>query len=172
MSGDFTAILQEERDEMMWTPTAGFARNALVVLLLAVPSTAFAALGGTTDSVDADRVHVQGALMRIVRVDAYALHEIRSATGTMIREYVNGSGNVFAVAWEGPWTPDLKQVLGDHFAEYQAAMRARPGRRARGVVSINQPGLVVQITGHMRAVTGRAYLPALVPSGTQLESIR
>ena len=65
---------------MMWTPTAGFARNALVLLLLTVPSSAFAALGGTTDSVDADRVHVQGALMRIVRVDAYALHEIRSAT--------------------------------------------------------------------------------------------
>ena len=87
--------------------------------------------------------------MRIVRNDAYALHEIRSASGTMIREYVNASGTVFAVAWDGPWLPDLRQVLGEHFDHYQAAMRAR--QRARGprrAGRIDEPGLVVQMSGH------------------------
>jgi Protein of unknown function (DUF2844) len=158
---------------MNTTPAARFARNALCLAILTAPSTAFAALGGTASSVDADRIHAQGALMRMVRVNEYEMHEIRSGTGTMIREYVNASGTVFAVAWEGPWMPDLQQVLGDHFAEFQAAQRgARTARRARGVLSINQPGLVVQMTGHMRALIGRAYVPGLLPSGVQLDAIR
>jgi hypothetical protein len=142
-------------------------------MLTIVPSSAFAALGGSVTSVDADRVHVQGALMRIVRNDAFALHEIRSASGTMIREYVNGSGTVFAVVWDGPWLPDLRQVLGEHFDRYQAAMRARQSARTgHGVVAINDGGLVVQMSGHPRAFTGRAYVPALMPAGVQPESLR
>jgi hypothetical protein len=111
--------------------------------------------------------------MRIVRNDAYSLHEIRSASGTMIREYVNSSGTVFAVAWDGPWLPDLRQVLGQHFDRYQAAMRARQrARTGRGAVVIDTTDLVVHMSGHPRAFVGRAYLPTLLPTGIQLESIR
>jgi hypothetical protein len=149
-----------------------FARLIFVGALL-VPSAALAALGGTVASVDADRVHVAGALMRRVATDAYTLHEIRSATGTLIREFVNPSGTVFAVAWEGSWMPDLQQVLGEHFDDYQRAMLARQqGKRGRGAIAIEQPGLVVEMTGHARAFTGRAYLPGLVPAGVQLASVR
>jgi hypothetical protein len=153
---------------------ARLARTAcLPLILVALPSIAFAALGGRVASVDADRIRVQGALMRIVRNDAYALHEIRSASGTMIREYVNPSGVVFAVAWDGPWLPDLRQVLGDQFDRYQAVMQSRQrGRTGRGAVVIDEPGLVVQMSGHPRAFTGRAYLPAQLPAGLPLESIR
>jgi hypothetical protein len=137
------------------------------------PSSAFAALGGGVSSVDADRVHIQGALMRIVQTGPFALHEIRSSSGTMIREYVNSSGTVFAVAWDGPWLPDLRQVLGDQFDRYQAAMQSRQhARTGRGAVVIDEQGLVVQMSGHPRAFTGRAYLPGLLPAGVQLESIR
>jgi hypothetical protein len=153
------------------------ARPARIVVLLlsltAFPSAAFAALGGSLTTVDADRVHVQGALMRIVRSNAYALHEIRSASGTMIREYVDAAGTVFAVAWDGPWLPDLRQVLGEHFEHYLAAMRGRHrARTGRGVVAIDEVGLVVQMSGHPRAFTGRAYLSARLPAGIPLESIR
>jgi hypothetical protein len=159
---------------MSGSPVARFARGPFVVLMLvlALPAPASAALGGTVASVDADRVHVKGALMRMVTSDGYALHEIRAATGTMVREYVNSSGTVFAVAWDGPWMPDLRQVLGDHFDQYMAAMRAPTARIARGVVSINQAGLVVQMSGHARAFTGRAYLPTMLPPGVRLETIR
>jgi hypothetical protein len=159
---------------MAWISPARLARLAfLPLILLALPSIAFAALGGRVASVDADRIRVQGALMRIVRNDAYALHEIRSASGTMIREYVNSSGVVFAVAWDGPWLPDLRQVLGDQFDRYQAVMQSRQrGRTGRGAVVIDEPGLVVQMSGHPRAFKGRAYLPAQLPAGLALESIR
>jgi Protein of unknown function (DUF2844) len=129
---------------MTWTPPVSLVRSALLLLILIVPSSALAALGGNIASVDADRVHVQGSLTRMVRSDAYALHEIRSASGAMIREYVNASGTVFAVAWEGPWPPDLRQVLGDHFDHYQSAMLARQrARKGRGAILIDEPGLVV-----------------------------
>ena len=147
--------------------------RTLALLILIAPSTAFASLGGTAASIDADRVRTQGALMRIVQSNAYALHEIRSASGTLVREYVSSSGTVFAVAWDGPWLPDLRQVLGDHFDEYQAAMSgAQRARKGRGAIAIDLPGLVVQMSGHPRAFVGRAYVPALLPSGVPLDSIR
>jgi hypothetical protein len=158
---------------MTWTPTASCARSGLLLLILILPSTASAALGGSTASVDADRVHVQGALMRMVRNDAYALHEIRSASGTLIREYVNSAGVVFAVAWQGAYAPDLRQVLGDRFDQYQSAMVVRQrARRLRGSITIDEPGLVVQTSGHARNFSGRAYVPALLPPGLQLETIK
>jgi Protein of unknown function (DUF2844) len=155
-------------------PLTRLARIVCLPLsLIALPGTAFATLGGSVTTIDADRVHVEGALMRIVRSDAYALHEIRSASGTMIREYVDSSGTVFAVAWDGPWLPDLRQVLGQHFDHYQAAMRARgQARTGRGSVAIDEGGLVVQMSGHPRAFKGRAYLSSRLPAGIQLESIR
>jgi NDP-sugar pyrophosphorylase family protein len=149
-------------------------RFVVVLLsLIARPSAAWASLGGTVTTVDADRVRVEGALMRIVRNNTFTLHEIRSASGTMIREYVDPSGTVFAVAWDGPWLPDLRQVLGEHFDHYQTAMRAKhQSRTGRGVVAIDEGGLVVQMSGHPRAFTGRAYLSSRLPAGIQLESIR
>lgn len=155
--------------------TAGRIAKTVVASLIAaiLPSSARASLGGSVSTIDADRVHVEGALMRIVRTDSYALHEIRTASGTMIREYANPSGTVFAVAWNGPFMPDLRQVLGDHFDRFQTAMQARArARTTRGVVAIDEPGLVVRMSGHPRAFTGRAYVPALMPAGFQPDAIR
>jgi hypothetical protein len=160
---------------MVWTRSPRLTRLLVLPLLVMIgPSHAFAALGGSVTTVDADRVHIQGALMRIVQTGQFALHEIRSSSGTMIREYVNSTGTVFAVAWDGPWLPDLRQVLGDQFGRYQAAMQSkqRAPRTGRGALVIDEAGLVVQMSGHPRAFTGRAYLPALLPAGVQLESIR
>jgi hypothetical protein len=158
---------------MTRTVATRLAWRGVLVLILTLPTTAFAALGGDAASVDADRVRIQGALMRIVRNDSYALHEIRSASGTMIREYVSTSGTVFAVVWQGPWLPDLRQVLGAHFDQYETAMRsAQRERKGRGSVLIDGPDLVVQMTGHPRSFFGRAYVPALMPQGVQVESIR
>ena len=141
--------------------------------ILALPASASATLGSDTSSVDADRVRMQGALLRITRSDAYTVHEVQSSSGTAVREYVSSTGTVFAVAWQGPWLPDLRQLLGASFDDYQRALQTTPGkRRARGSLTIELPDLVVQITGHPRAFSGRAYVPRLVPLRVQAESIR
>src|SRR5262245_33866910 len=146
----FGATLASEPSDMFRTLSRKLARLVFVPLILTLqPATASAALGGSVTSVDTDRVHVQGALMRIVQNGPVAVHELRSSSGTMIREYVNASsGTVFAVAWDGPWLPDLRQVLGAHFDHYQTVMQSKQhARRARGVVSIEDSGLIVQMRG-------------------------
>ena len=84
-----------------------------------------------------------------------------------VREYVDGSGNVFAVGWDGPVLPDFERLLGSHFAAYQAAMQT-----ARRGVGIHSADLVLESGGMMRAFTGRAYLPSRLPSGFNAQDIR
>jgi len=112
---------------------------------------------------------MQGTI-KSARMSAYNLHQIQTPTGTAIREYVSPSGKVFAVAWNGPWQPDLRQLLGSHFAEYQQALQSS-NRKSRGPISIQLPDLVVELSGHMRSFSGRAYLVDQVPAGVSLESI-
>src|SRR5579871_2202081 len=95
---------------------------ALGVALL-VPSSASASLGGTVSSVEVDRVQMKSALVRISRSDSYTVHEIQSPTGTAIREYYGANGTVFAVAWNGEFPPDLRQLFGDYFDRYQTAIQ-------------------------------------------------
>src|SRR5579884_2403756 len=132
-----------------------------------------AALGGSASSIDADRVKMQAALLRIQAANAYTLHEIRSATGTTVREYVSSAGDVFGVAWNGPAMPDLRQVLGDYFTVYQQAVeQARRTHRARGPIAIDTGDLVVQVSGHMRAFSGRAYVKRLLPANVQASVVQ
>jgi len=110
--------------------------------------------------------------LKITPNAAYALHEIQTPTGTAVREYLSRSGKVFAVAWQGPWLPDLKQLLGPYFAQYRQAVQTPKAHTGHSPISIRQSNLVVQQTGHMRAFAGRAYLTDQLPSGVTAESIR
>jgi len=144
---------------------------ALVIPCLALP--AHAALGGDAASIQADQIHMQGS-RRTIAANSYTVHEIQADTGTVVREYVSADGKVFAVAWHGPWLPDMRQILGGYFEQYRAAVQSQSssGRMARRPVMIDQPGLVVQIGGHMRAFAGRAYIPDRLPSGVHVEDIQ
>ena len=129
----------------------------------------FAALGGTEDSVVADEVKFR-ASRRMVPGRAYRLHEFTRDDGTLIREYVSFDGKVFGVSWKGPSLPDLSQLLGSNFAEFQNTLQRRPGRRKAAVV--RNSDLVVESTGHTRAFYGRAYLNSLLPGGVTPEVVQ
>ena len=138
-----------------------------------LPSQTFASLGGNVGTVDADRVQMKAAQLRIVRTNAYTLHELQSPAGVTVREFYAPGGTVFGVAWEGPWPPDMRQLLGSYFEQFQRANdAARKTRKTRGVLVVNDGGLVVQITGHARAFSGFAYAPSLLPQGVQPNVIR
>src|SRR5258708_36117839 len=140
--------------------------------MLGIAFPPFAGLGGAASSVQADQAHMQGSL-RTTQTEAYTVHEIKAATGTVVREYVSTSGNVFAVAWQGPWPPEMRQILAGYFQQYQQAMQAQASTRAgRRPLPIEQPGLVVQSGGHMRSFAGRAYIPEMLPQGVSKEEIR
>lgn len=145
--------------------------KSVIALLLALLSSvpALAALGAGEDSVAADQAQLK-ATRRIVAGQQYSVHEIQTAAGTVIREYVSAQGQVFAVVWRGPQLPDLQQILGAYFADFQAAGQGR--RAGRGPLQVQQPGLVLHSGGHMRAFMGHAYLPQALPAGVTIDELQ
>lgn len=144
------------------------ALASIATLAMTVSQSAIAALGGDAATVVADQVHINGKLV-VSRTQKYTVHEIQALSGTVVREFASPAGTVFGVAWSGPTMPDLRQVLGPYFDQY---IGAAAQRNRRGPVLIEQPGLVVQSGGHMRAFFGKAYVPEAVPQGVTIDEIR
>jgi hypothetical protein len=152
--------------------STGLYAAILAFTTLTISSPAFAALGEDSSSVQTDVVRMQGSL-RSTQSQAFTVHEITAATGTTVREYASPSGKIFAVAWQGPWLPNMRQLLASYFAQYEEALQAGgPARAGRRPLLIEQPGLVVQSGGHMRSFSGRAYIPQMMPQGVRAEDIR
>jgi hypothetical protein len=153
----------------------GPKRTLLKVLwfaMLVLPLPAFAALGASLDSVRYDQARM-GAKVVVTIKQAYSVHELRSPLAIVVREYVSSDGRVFAVSWQGPFMPDMRQLLGSYFEQYSSATQAqRVQRIGRLPLSIRYPSLVLQSVGHMRAYSGRAYDPALLPTGVSADAIR
>jgi hypothetical protein len=143
----------------------------LVLSSLLLPFRASAALGGDVTSVEADRQQMK-ATRAVTAHEAYSVHEITAPYGTVVREYVSPDGQVFGVAWLGTTVPNLHQLLGDYYSQFDQAAAAQRTPRRRGPLVINEPGLVVAAGGHMRAYRGKAYIPSLLPAGVQPEDIR
>jgi hypothetical protein len=158
------------------TPTGSAQSSASIVLLasavlalLALPFCASATLGESSTSTEVDRASMS-ATLRMLPSPKYTVHEIQTPSGTTVREYVSPAGTVFAVAWHGPLMPDLRQALGSYFDRYTEAAKGAQG--AHRHLAIREADLVVQSNGHMRAFSGRAYLPQLLPQGVTVEEIR
>jgi hypothetical protein len=140
--------------------------------LLLLPFPALGSLGGDVTTVQTDQAKLQGSL-RTSGNNSYTIHEIQGSTGVAVKEYVSPAGKVFAVTWQGPFHPDLRQLLGTYFDQFAQAEQAQhTQRRGHGPVLIQQAGLVVQISGHMRSFLGKAYVPQMLPAGVHAEDIR
>jgi hypothetical protein len=144
----------------------------IVLLMLALPLPALAALGGDVSSVQEDQAQMKGTLKTTERT-AYTVHEIKAGDTTVVREYASPAGEVFGVSWQVPFIPDMKQLLGSYFEAYSSAAQAqRTAHRGRAPLNIQQPGLVVESNGHMRSYSGRAYDPGKFPQGVIANDIR
>ena len=144
-----------------------FAFPAVLALLAATP--ALAALGSDVTSVQADVAHMKGAV-QVNELMGYSVHEISTSYGLRVREFTGSDGKVFAVAWDGPVNPDLRQVLGSYHDQFLTAAAAVHGNHRH--LAIAQPGLVVQNNGRMRAFSGRAWVPAMLPQNFSVDQIQ
>jgi hypothetical protein len=140
----------------------------MVTPLVCLP--AFASLGSNVSSVQTDRAQMN-ASVSVTQTRSYAIHEMKSPAGTVVNEYVDPSGNVFAVSWQGQFPPQMQQILGSYFSRYTAALQAQQRRYGHPPLNIQEPGLVVQTGGHMRDHFGRAYIPAMLPQGVTADEI-
>lgn len=139
-----------------------FSLTLACVLIQGLPHPAWAALGGSADSVESDRVSMKG-LTRPAPAGALQKEVLQLPSGTVVTEYLGTSGAVYAVTWRGPVLPNLQQVLGTYFPSYKSASLA-PVVRHR-LVKVSTPNVVIESSGKMRAFVGRAWIPALLPSG-------
>ena len=137
--------------------------STLVVALIALPLAAHATLGEPAASVPSDSVRLKASVRVLGTGAAYTVHELTLPTGTIVREFLNDAGTVFAVSWRGPFMPDLQALLGSYFTTYAKAPRGAGSNRSH--LAIDESNLVVRAGGHQRAFVGLAYVPRLLPPG-------
>lgn len=147
-----------------------FIATSLLVLVFSFP--AFAVLGGDESSIATDTAQMK-ATVRVTQSQRYTAHELKAESGTFVREYLSPEGRVFGVAWQGPFIPDMEQLLGTYLQQYSAGVKAHHAAGAgRRPLNIQQPDLVLHTSGHMRSYSGIAYDPRLLPQGVTASDIR
>jgi len=155
-------------------------RNGLALLGVALAlasAPCLASLGGapsqfgnTSTNTSTRRAGVLAAGAPAAASAAYDINVTQLDNGTSVREYVAG-GVVFAVAWNGPFLPNLRDLLGRHFATLTDATARQP-KGGHGPVRIAQPDVTIESTGHMRAYSGRAWVGSLLPAGFNIDAIQ
>ena len=151
--------------------TQGMAAVGIFVLMASCLP-ALAALGGDVNSVQADAAQMKGTV-KIQSMQAYTVHEISGPARLVVREYVSADGRVFGVAWHGMFTPNMQQILGTYVQQFSAAVAdAHSKYVGRRPLSIHQPGLVVELSGHIHDYYGRVFVPTLVPQGVDSREVK
>jgi hypothetical protein len=148
-----------------------FLSLGLSVVIAVTVQQAQATLGESAASIESDR-NVLSAVQRAKTVrDSFTVQEIQSGS-TIVKEYISPSGIVFGIAWNGLIHPDLTQLLGTYAGEYEEALQQTPRQPGRRRIQVRTNRVVVDKWGHMRNLQGRAYVPALIPSGVSVDEIR
>ena len=137
-------------------------RGAALLLALVAPL-AFAGLGEAPSEMAASATQRTAAATSAGV--AYTDIQRTLKSGTVVHQYVDANGIVFAVSWAGPFKPDLKRLLGRHFDRVVegGATAARRGERSR--LDVNDTDLVLRSGGHMGAFEGSAWVPSRLPAG-------
>jgi hypothetical protein len=121
-----------------------------------------ATLGGDVASVDANLGRLGGE-RRVQTVASGKRHDLRLPSGIVVHEYVSAAGAVYAIAWEGPRAPDLRELLGPYFDQLSVRDLRQPVGHHR--LEVNGTDLVVRSSGHRGSFFGRAWVPSLLPRG-------
>jgi hypothetical protein len=126
-------------------------------------SGSWAALGGSSANLGPQTALAKSSTLS-TGMATYTVLQKELDSGTTVHEYVDASGTVFAVAWSGPFLPDLKEILGVHFETMQSqAAKRQHARHSR--MAVRGADVVILSTGHMRALQGRAWVPSKLPAG-------
>ncbi len=147
--------------------------SLIVVGALALSAPAHATLGGKAASIDADRSRLNARMASRAEHTTFTIHEMTQDSGTVTREFVRPDGTVFAVSWQGPQRPNLKQLFGDsYFSRFQSDNKANPRIRMRRALTSTHSDFVVRTGGHSGAFWGFAYLPQTAPGGFPVQTLQ
>lgn len=131
-----------------------------------------AVLGGGEETVQADQIRFGGERRQSVGSQVRT-HEISLPDGSILKEYVNAAGVVFAVSWRTRLKPDLHALLGSSYSTPVVGSGAYAGVASARMQQLRrEPQLVIHQGGRMNAFAGLAYVPALVPQGFNADALR
>ncbi len=167
-----------------WRRLRPVLSSALLCSAAIAATPAMAELGGSPRTIEADRSHL-AASMHATGAATHRLQTLTTANGSVVREFTNSDGVVFAVAWRGPGRPDLRQLLGGAFDTFQAQVTApdadlapaadgtlvHHGRLRRALV-VERSDLVAHSAGRPGAFFGFAYLPQQIPAGFSPDALQ
>jgi len=143
----------------------------MVVAMLLSGQSARAFLGGRADSAGRDKQAFKTVQRATTALNGYTVEEVVYET-TSVREFVSPSGIVFAIAWNGYVHPELTQLLGSYWNEYSTVRQKTLPKSGSRRLKLATDNIVVEKWGHMRNLHGRAYVPALVPEGLNIDEIK
>ena len=155
-------------------------RRAITLMLflsLLQGALAWAALGSAPSNFDgATTTQTRMAARSLAATTAdstaavYTVSQSTLDSGTIVREYTDANGVVFAVSWKGPTLPDLRTLLGDYFSTMTSAAARHP-KAGHSQLYVNDAAVTIESTGHMRAYAGRAWINARLPAGFNTQDI-
>jgi hypothetical protein len=146
--------------------------RALVAALLAISmNSSWAGLGNKPANLG-PRVLAAQTHSASTGAAAYTDSEKKLESGTVVHQYSDANGTVFAVSWSGPYLPDLKELLGIHFDTMVEHAKKMPRAARRSHFMLKQSDLVIVSSGHMGAFEGRAWLPGKLPAGFNPRDIK
>jgi len=158
-------------NRMILLATAGLVAASATVPCFASLGRAPSAFSGTTTVHQARTLAAANGTGGASNGSAsYSVSTTTLAGGTTVREYVGADGVVFAVTWNGPFLPDLRELLGQHFATLRNESARQP-KAGRGQVRVAQPDVTIESGGHMRAYTGRAWINSRLPAGFDTDTL-
>lgn len=136
------------------------------IFVLAFAPCAFAALGDDEGKVS-ESSQIQPKSVR----SGLVMHE-QIAHHVTVHQFAEPQGKVFAVSWAGPVHPDLRELLGAHYAHYKSSFEKNFRKtRGRRFVEYEDDGLHVEMGGHMGSVRGRVWLTSIFPKQVSHEDI-
>jgi hypothetical protein len=147
-------------------------KRLILIAALYISSSAFAALGDHENVVNSDAIKLKSSRHSVVQTNSlYSVHELETPIAK-IQEFVDNSGQVFAVSWRGIRRPDLSVLLGSFYGEYNNIDSRRARMITRAPVSIQTSRIVVRKGGHMRDIKGMAVISDQLPAGVRLEDLQ
>lgn len=153
-------------DQIMSKIIYPYCLSLICACLLTTPP-ALAELGG---AVNKEATQIQ-ELSPIVATEQHLnVFQLKLASGTQIKEFVNAENIVVAVTWQGPTLPNLQTLLGEHFQTFSNRPVAHSANHRSA--ELRTDDLVVQSHGQMRNFAGKAYLPKLMPAGFTADQIK
>jgi hypothetical protein len=126
--------------------------------------------GGTTTQTRMAARSLAATSTSTTSAAVYTISQSTLDSGTIVREYTDASGVVFAVSWTGPTLPDLRTLLGDKFTVMTSNAAKRP-KAGHSQLAVDQSDVVIVSSGHMRAYSGQAWIPSALPAGFDTTNI-